>query len=108
MFYDEFEVEGKMIPIRIPENAYKIIKTDAENLCKEAESTVEAITQTAALLFIGHVDAAVSLAESNGGLSCFSYNWWRWLWIRRRMGQRPKRRGTGVCPSMRSSSSNYV
>ena len=67
MFYDEFEVEGKMIPIRIPENAYKIIKTDAENLCKETESTVEAITQTAVLLFLGYVEAAVSLAGANGG-----------------------------------------
>lgn len=67
MFHDEYKVNGKSIPISIPEDAYNIIKTEAETLFKEAESTAEVITQTAALLFLGYVDAAVSLAGLNGG-----------------------------------------
>ena len=67
MFHDEYNVNGKSIPISIPEDTYNTIKAEAETLFKEAESTVETITQTAALLFLGYVDAAVSLAGLNGG-----------------------------------------
>lgn len=67
MFRDEYKVNGKSIPISIPEDIYNTIKTEAETLCKEAESTAEAITQTAALLFLGYIDMAVSLAGINGG-----------------------------------------
>lgn len=72
MFHDEYNVNGKSIPISIPEGTYSTIKAEAETLFKEAESTVETITQTAALLFLGYVDLAVSLAGLNGGFAVSS------------------------------------
>ena len=65
--HEEYNVNDRKIQISIPKESYNTIKTEAEVLCKAAESSAEAITHTASLLFLGYVDAAVTLSGMNGG-----------------------------------------